>query len=102
MLLFISPDRAQKKIKENTRARRLQLELTQEGLAVRSGVPLPTIRLFEQKGTISLTSFLKIQTVLGGLEDILNATQIPENHFSSIDEVLKAENKPLRKRGIRK
>ena len=102
MISLISPAKAQQKIKENTRARRLQLGLTQEGLAVRSGVPLPTLRLFEQKGSISLKSFLMIQMVLGGLEDILNATQVPETHFSSIDEVLEADNKPVRKRGIRK
>lgn len=35
------------------------MNLTQEGLAERSGVPLSTLRKFEQKGMISLDSFLK-------------------------------------------
>lgn len=102
MVLLITPEKAQKKLAEDARARRLQMELTQEGLAQRSGVPLPTLRKFEQKGAISLESFLKLQMVLGGLEDILKATQIKEAEFSSIDEVLVAGRAPTRKRGKRK
>jgi transcriptional regulator with XRE-family HTH domain len=89
-------------IAENTRACRLQMELTQEGLAKRSGVALPTLRKFEQKGVISLESFLKIQMVLDGLEDIIKSTQIKSSSFSSIDDVLESNNIPARKRGVRK
>ena len=78
------------------------MELTQEGLAERSGVALPTLRKFERTGTLSLESFLKLQMVLGGLEDILKATQIKEESFSSIDEVLESDSVPIRKRGKRK
>ena len=78
------------------------MELTQEGLAERSGVALPTLRKFERTGALSLESFLKLHMVLGGLEDILKATQIKEESFSSIDEVLKSDNVPTRKRGTRK
>jgi transcriptional regulator with XRE-family HTH domain len=102
MVLLITPAKAQKKLSENVRARRLQLDLTQEGLSRRSGVPLPTLRKFEQKGSISLESFLKIQMVLGGLEEILKATQIKDTQFSSIDEVLKADKILTPKRGKRK
>lgn len=97
----MSAAKAQKKLTENTRAQRLKMELTQEGLSKRSGVPLPTLRKFEQKGTISLASFLKIQMVLGGLENILKATEVKKTEFSSIEEVLEAESKPTRKRGNR-
>jgi len=93
--------KAQRKLAQNTRARRLQAELTQEGLARRSDVPLPTLRKFEQKGIISLESFLKLQMALGGLEDILKATQVKDPLFSSIDDVL-ADDMPLRRRGKRK
>ena len=48
-MLFISSSKAQKKLVENVRERRLQMELTQEGLAERSGVPLYTLRKFVQK-----------------------------------------------------
>ncbi len=78
------------------------MELTQAGLAERSGVPLPTLRKFEQQGSISLQSFLKLQWALGGLDDIVKATQIKEATFSSIDEVLKTDLTPSRKRGRRK
>ena len=89
-------------IAENARACRLQMELTQEGFAKRSGVALPTLRKFEQKGVISLESFLKIQMVLDGLEDIIKSTQIKSSSFSSIDDVLESNNIPARKRGVRK
>ena len=83
---------------ENVRLKRLEMKLTQEGLANRSGVPLPTLRKFEQKGVISLESFLKLQMVLGGLEQIVDATKPSPIEYSSIDEVL-ADKKPARKRG---
>lgn len=102
MMLFISLSKTQRKIVENIRDRRLQMELTQEGLSERSGVPLSTLRKFEQKGVISLESFLKILSVVGGLEEMLDALKPKEQHFKSIDEVLKSEEKPTRKRGNRK
>ena len=102
MVLFTTPSKVQKKLAENVRLRRLQMELTQEGLATRSGVPLPTLRKFEQKGAISLESFLKLQMVLGGLENILKATELKETEFSSIDEVLESGSTSIHKRGKRK
>lgn len=101
-MLFISLSKTQRKIVENIRDRRLQMELTQKGLSERSGVPLSTLRKFEQKGVISLESFLKILSVVGGLEEMLDALKPKEQHFKSIDEVLKSEEKPTRKRGNRK
>lgn len=101
-MLFISLSKVQRKIVESIRARRLQMELTQEGLSERAGVPLSTLRKFEQKGVISLDSFLKILSVVGGLEEIVDALKPKEQHFKSIDEVLKSEEKPTRKRGSRK
>lgn len=102
IISLITPIKAQKKLAEYSRARRLQMELTQQGLAERAGVPLATLRKFEQKGAISLESFLKLQMVLGGLGDLLQAMQIKQTTFSSIDEVLKTESRPPRQRGKRK
>lgn len=104
MVSLITPSKVQNKLAENVRLRRLQMDLTQAGLAERSGVPLPTLRKFEQKGAISLESFLKLQMVLGGLENILKATDVEKQQtlFSSIDEVLEADSTPTRKRGKRK
>ncbi|MFK7839378.1 MAG: helix-turn-helix domain-containing protein [Bdellovibrionales bacterium] len=102
MVLLITPAKAQKRLAEQARARRLQMELTQEGLAERSGVALPTLRKFERTGVLSLESFLKLHMVLGGLEDILKAAQVEDTFFSSIDDVLEKSSKPTRKRGTRK
>mgnify|MGYP006341822759 FL=1 len=101
-MLFISSSKAQKKISENVRERRLQMDLTQEGLAERSGVPLSTLRKFEQKGNISLESFLKLLSVIGGLEEVINALKPNIPNFKSIDDVLKTEAEIIRKRGRKK
>lgn len=97
-MLFISLSKVQRKIVENIRDRRLQMELTQEGLSERSGVPLSTLRKFEQKGVISLDSFLKILSVVGGLDEMIEALKPKQQHFKSIDEVLKSEEKNSRKK----
>lgn len=102
MLLLITVAQAQEKIAKNARMQRLAIGLTQQGLAERSGVALPTLRKFEQKGLISLESFLKIQMVLGGLENVIKSIQPNTSAFSSIDEVLEANKKPKRKRGNRR
>ena len=102
MVLLITPTKARRKLAENTRARRLQMDLTQQGLAERAGVALPTLRKFEQQGMISLESYLKILMALGGLEAVVEATKPARPSFSSIDEVLNAGNKIPRKRGRRK
>ena len=101
-MLFISSSKAQKKLVENVRERRLQMELTQEGLAERSGVPLSTLRKFEQKGNISLESFLKLLFVIGGLEEVINALKPNIPNFKSIDDVLKTEAEIIKKRGRKK
>ena len=102
MISLITTAKAQKKLSENSRLQRLNLQLTQRGLADRSGVPLPTLRKFEQKGLISLEGFLKLQMVLGGLENVIKSIQPNTTAFSSIDEVLEANKKPTRQRGNRK
>ena len=84
------------------RTRRLEMGLTQEGLAERSGVSLRTLRKFEQKGLISLESFLKLAMTLGCLEDFVNAAEPSETEFTSIDDVLKNNKIKTPKKGWRK
>ena len=86
---------------DNTRARRLETGLTQQGLARCAGVSLPTLRKFEQKGLISLESFLKILLVLDALEQLVKATAPPQTEFSSIDDVLADQKKNKPKKGWR-
>lgn len=102
MISLIAPSKAQRKLTDNIRKRRLLMELTQEELAERSGVALPTLRKFEQKGVISLESFLKLLLVVGGLEEIIDSTKPNKPLFNSIDEVLKEDKISIRKRGHRK
>jgi transcriptional regulator with XRE-family HTH domain len=102
MISLISPSKAQTKITESIRARRLLMELTQEGLAERSGVPLPTLRKFEQTGSISLESLLKLLMVVGGIDDIINILKPSPQVFTSIDDVLKNSDNISRKRGRKK
>ena len=49
--------------------KRLEQNLTQEGLALRSGVSLGSIKRFERTGEISLKSLIDIALALGCLED---------------------------------
>ncbi|MCX7115956.1 MAG: helix-turn-helix transcriptional regulator [Gammaproteobacteria bacterium] len=102
MTLLTTISSAQKTLANHIRQHRLNVGLTQEGLATRSGVKLPTLRQFEQKGLISLESFLKIAMVLGLLDNIVNAMTPTITEFSSIDDVLKVDKKPMRKKGWRK
>ena len=102
MISLISASIAERKIAESMRQHRLALTLTQADLALHSGVNLSTLRKFEQKGRISLESFLKIVSALGILDKIVEAVKPINRPFASIDDVINAQHKHLRKRGRRK
>lgn len=104
MVSLLTVFKAQTLLAEHVRRRRIDSGLTQQGLAARAGVPLPTLRKFEQKGLISLESFLKLAMVLGLLENIVNTTTPLVTQFNSIDEVINANKnkKPARQKGWRK
>lgn len=88
------------------KARRLAIDLPQQELARRSGVPLSTLKRFEREGLISLDSLLRLATVLDCLEDFecLAVEPVPTGAAVSLDALLEAR-KPRRratgKRGIR-
>ena len=90
---LITQRRAQKRIAQNMRDLRLGRELTQKGLAERSGVSLSSLRKFEQKGSISLESFLKLALTLGFMDKLITVTEPVESNFSSIDDVLAKDDK---------
>jgi hypothetical protein len=60
------------------------------------------LRKFEQKGAISLESFLKILMVVGELEELINILKPSKPVFNSIDEVLKGTDGVSRQRGRKK
>mgnify|MGYP000020577778 FL=1 len=102
MMSLSSLSKSQRKLANNARAKRLQMDLTQEGLANRSGVALRTLRKFEQEGTISLASFLKLYMVFGGLDDIIAASAPKKTPFLAIENGLNTPKTKIRHRGSRK
>jgi len=64
-----SPADVLSELRARFKRRRLALNLTQEGLAKRSGVGLPSLRRFERTGLISLDSLLNLALVLDCLPD---------------------------------
>ena len=87
-------------IKEKFKARRLALDLTQEGLAKKSGVSLGSLKRFENSGQISLESLLKLALVLECLDDFSTIAQKQKVEALSIDELLKTSKRAkTKKRG---
>ena len=80
-------------IAARVKARRLELDLTQEGLAARAGVKFATYRRFEQTGEISLRGLLQVGFALSDF-DVLFA----QKQYQSLDDVLN-EQSVIRKRG---
>lgn len=77
-----------KRLKQLRRKKRI----SQKRLSVLSGVPLASIKVFEEKGKVSLLSFVKIATALGessAVDDLF----VKEGKYESIEEVISANNK---------
>lgn len=102
MISLIGVADAEQLIAKHMQQQRVSLGLTQADLAARSGVNLSTLRKFEQKGQISLLSLLKIALVLQLLDKIVAALQPNNTPFLTIDDVIAAKNKRMRKRGRHK
>lgn len=83
-------------IAARVKARRLELNLTQEGLAARAGVKFATYRRFEQTGEISLRGLLRIGFALNALSDF--DLLFAQKQYVSLDDVLN-EQYVTRKRG---
>ena len=86
-------------LKENFKEKRLEFNLTQEGLSKKSGVSLGSLKRFEKSGQISLESLLKLSLVLECLDDFLNIANKKEQKINSIDEILNKKKDPIKKRG---
>ena len=64
-----TPRDVQRELAGRFKARRLGLNLTQEGLATRSGVSWSSLKRFERNGLIAFDSLLKLALVLNCLGD---------------------------------
>ena len=87
-----------KALATRAKARRLEMDLTQEGLSVRAGIPLATYRHFERTGKISLEGLLHVAYALDALDDFDAVFNAPR--YASLDEALDTTQKN-RKRGKR-
>ena len=70
---------------------RKRKKISQNELALRSGVSLGSVKRFEQSGEISLQSLTKIAIALGVEDELLNLfDDVP---FESIEEVINEQTK---------
>ena len=91
-----TPDDIAKQIAARVKARRLELNLTQEGIATRSGLKFATYRRFEQTGEISLKGLLQIGFALNALSEF--DTLFAQKQYQSLNDILNEQN-VIRKRG---
>ncbi len=99
MISLINPQKGQKLLSQNLRSLRVKQGLTQKGLADRSGVSVATLRKFEQKGLISLESFVKLAHTLSCLDKIIEATKPIDASYKTMDEILQVKEEKQAKRG---
>ena len=87
---MLSPQEVQRKIAGQARAKRLELNFSQQTLSEKSGVSYGTLKKFEQTGQISLESLLKLALALRCMDDFnsLFAPKHPETALS-LDELIK-------------
>jgi len=81
------------------RERRLELNLTQKGLASKAGVSLGTLKRFENSYEISLKHLIMLALVLDATEEFEQL--FTKRQFESLDEVLKTTKGKKRERGSR-
>lgn len=82
-------------IAENEKKRRKQLRMTQNKLAEEASISLASLRRFEQKGEIALSSLMKIAIVLRAQDEFLSL--FPSIRYKSIKEIINAECKESRR-----
>ena len=96
LLNVANPSDIALQVAARVKARRLELNLTQEGLASRAGVKFATYRRFEQTGEISLRGLLQVGFALNCLDEFNDL--FAQKQYQSLDDVLN-EQRVNRKRG---
>ena len=99
-LTLKSPQEVGLVLRDRFRQRRLAMNLSQSGLATRSGVNLHSLRRFEKSGLISLESLLKLALVLECLDDFdtIAPNSVPDRTARSLDQILASSQKRNRGR----
>lgn len=98
-LNILTPNDVALQIASKVKTRRLELDLTQEGLAARAGLKFATYRRFEQTGEISLKGLLQVGFALNTLADF--DALFAQKQYQTLDDVLNEQN-VTRKRGKKK
>ena len=85
-----SPTDVLQEVRDRFKRRRLALNLTQSGLAKRSGVALGSLKRFETTGLVAFDSLLKLALVLDCLRDFdkLAADDVQSLTGRPLDEIL--------------
>jgi transcriptional regulator with XRE-family HTH domain len=87
-----TPRDIQRELATRFKARRLSMNLSQEGLAQRSGVSWSSLKRFEHTGLIAIDSLLRLALVLDCLQDFdhVCADRARDLASKSLDEILAA------------
>ncbi len=94
---MITPQEMQMKIALKMRAKRLDLNLSQQTLSDKSGVSYGVLKKFERTGQISLESLLKLAFALRAMDDFDNLFALDKPQAAlSLDELIEDNS---RKRG---
>jgi transcriptional regulator with XRE-family HTH domain len=85
-----TPQEVQRELAGRFKARRLSMDLSQEGLAERSGVSWSSLKRFERTGLIAFDSLLRLALVLDCLQDFDQVCVDRGREFTSktLDEIL--------------
>jgi transcriptional regulator with XRE-family HTH domain len=84
--LVLTPTDIQKKIAKNFVSRRKEHKLTQRQISDSSGVPVPSIKKFEQSGEISLKSLVKLSRAMEYEDELLKLFTTP--YYTNIEDML--------------
>lgn len=77
---------------------RLEENLSQEGLASRSGVSLGSLKRFESQGKVSLESFIKIILSLDLRDELEDLFMVKYSKVNSIHKLINDHKSPQRGR----
>lgn len=81
----------EKDIARRAKQRRMEQHLTQSELAQKADIPVSTYRLFEQRGSVSLSSLVKVAFALGCIDDFNSL--FANQRWANIDDMLKSADK---------
>ena len=98
--MILTQVQLQKNIALRLKQRRIELNLTQEELAHKSGVSYGSVKRFETKFDISLKNLLMIAVVLNATEDF--KFLFAQKQYKSIEEIISVNKSKTRKRARHK